>query len=127
MSSTSHQQFSWHDWTQSHLGLVPLLLLFGALMLYLFAAQRAVGWSTHRTTAFLSGLIVTFIATQSVIGVFDMEPFSDHMIQHLLLTLVAAPLFALSAPLDLAYEAGSPRVRAWLDGSVMTTVTHPLF
>ena len=33
-----------------------------------------------------------------------MEYFSDHMVQHLLLIMVAAPLFALSAPLDLAYE-----------------------
>ena len=34
--------------------------------------------------------------------------FSDHMIQHLLLIMVAAPLFALSAPLDLAYASGPP-------------------
>jgi putative copper resistance protein D len=77
--------------------------------------------------SFLAGLIVTFIATQSVIGVFDMEYFSDHMIQHLLLIMVAAPLFALSAPLDLAYDAGSPRLRRLLDGRVMTLVTQPLF
>ena len=38
-----------------------------------------------------------------------MEYFSDHMVQHLLLIMVAAPLFALTAPLDLAYDAGSAR------------------
>jgi len=54
-------------------------------------------WSAKRTVSFLAGLIVTFLATQSIIGVFDMEYFSDHMIQHLLLIMVAAPLFALSA------------------------------
>src|SRR5665213_1289453 len=85
MSSTSRQQFSWHDWNQWHLGVLPLLLLFGALLLYMFAAQRAVGWSSRRTIAFIAGLIVTFLATQSVIGTFDMEYFSDHMIQHLML------------------------------------------
>jgi putative copper resistance protein D len=127
MTSTSHPQFSWHDWNQWHLGVLPLLLLFAALMAYMFAAQRAVGWSPRRTTAFIAGLIVTFLATQSVIGLFDMEYFSDHMIQHLMLIMVAAPLFALSAPLDLAYEAGSSRLRQILDGKVMTTITQPLF
>jgi putative copper resistance protein D len=125
--SSSRPQFSWHDWNQWHVGVLPLLLIFAALVLYLFAAQRVGNWSTNRMVAFLSGLIVTFIATQSVIGVFDMEYFSDHMIQHLLLIMVAAPLFALSAPLDLAYDAGSPRLRHFLDGRFMTTITQPLF
>lgn len=101
--------------------------MFAALVLYLFAAQRVGNWSTKRTMSFLAGLIVTFIATQSVIGTFDMEYFSDHMIQHLLLIMVAAPLFALSAPLDLAYDGGSPRLRHFLDGRFMTLVTQPLF
>jgi len=103
-----------------------LLMMFAALMLYMIGTQRVGYWSAKRTVSFLAGLIVTFIATQSVIGVFDMEYFSDHMIQHLLLIMVAAPLFALSAPLDLAYEAGSERLRHFLDGRFMTLVTQPL-
>jgi len=126
MPSSSRQQFSWHDLGQSHFGVIALILLFGALLLYVFATQRASGWSTLRTTSFIAGLVVTFLATQSVIGVFDMEYFSDHMIQHLLLIMVAAPLFALSAPLDLAYAAGSSRVRRVLDGRFMKFTTHPL-
>src|ERR1039457_5445264 len=124
--SSSRPQFSWHDWNQWHLGALPLILLFAALMIYMFGVQRVENWSPKRTVAFLAGLIVTFIATQSVIGLFDMEYFSDHMIQHLLLIMVAAPLFALSAPLDLAYDAGSPRLRHFLDGRPMTTITQPL-
>jgi putative membrane protein len=65
---------------------------------------------------FRPGLLITFIATQSFIGTYDMEYFSDHMVQHLLLIMVAAPLFALSAPLDLAYESGTTRMRRFLDG-----------
>jgi putative copper resistance protein D len=109
------------------LGVLPLLLMFAALMLYMIGAQRVGNWSAKRTVSFLAGLIVTFIATQSVIGVFDMEYFSDHMIQHLLLIMVAAPLFALSCPLDLAYDAGGPRLRHFLDGRFITLVTQPLF
>ena len=126
MPSMSRQQFSWHDLGQSHFGVIALILLFTALILYVSAAQRARGWSTLRTTSFVAGLVVTFLATQSVIGVFDMEYFSDHMIQHLLLIMVAAPLFALSAPLDLAYAAGSEMIRRALDGRFMKFVTHPL-
>jgi len=125
--SLSRPQFSWHDWNQWHLGVLPLLMMFAALMLYMIGTQRVGFWSAKRTVSFLAGLIVTFIATQSVIGVFDMEYFSDHMIQHLLLIMVAAPLFALSAPLDLAYDAGSERLRHFLDGRFMTLVTQPLF
>jgi len=127
MSSALRPQFSWHDWNEWHLGVLPLLLLVAALFFYLFAAQRVGTWSARRTIAFVAGLIVTFVATQSVIGLFDMEYFSDHMIQHLLLIMVAAPLFALSAPLDLAYDAGSQRLRHILDGRAMTTITQPLF
>lgn len=125
--SSSRPQFSWHDWNQWHLGVLPIVLLFVALLLYMFGVQRVAEWSPRRTVSFLAGLIVTFIATQSVIGLFDMEYFSDHMIQHLLLIMVAAPLFALSAPLDLAYDAGSPGLKRVLDGRVMSTLTHPLF
>src|SRR6202142_957499 len=125
--SSSRPQFSWHDWNLWHLGVLPILLLFAALIVYMFGVQRVANWSPKRTIAFLSGLIVPFLATQSVIGLFDMEYFSDHMIQHLLLIMVAAPLFALSAPLDLAYDAGSQRLRHRLDGRLLTTITQPLF
>jgi putative copper resistance protein D len=76
---------------------------------------------------FLCALVVTFVATESVIGYFDMEYFSDHMVQHLLLIMVAAPFFALSRPLDLLYEVCTTHVRSFLDGDVMKAVTHPLF
>src|SRR5665213_2474505 len=68
MSSSSRPQFSWHDWNQWHLGVLPLLMLFAALVIYMIATQRVGTWSARRTVAFLAGLIVTFIATQSLFG-----------------------------------------------------------
>ena len=121
------QPFSWHHVNQWQVSLVPLALLIGAGAIYLMGVRRVPSWSIWRVVAFASGLLVTFLATQSVIGVYDMAYFSVHMIQHLMLIMVAAPLFALSAPLDLAYDAGSERVRAVLDGRVMAVITHPLF
>ncbi|MGD0055728.1 MAG: cytochrome c oxidase assembly protein [Acidimicrobiales bacterium] len=121
------QPFSWRHLNLWHLSWLATILLLGAAVLYLVAARRARGWPRHCTALFLSGVAVTFVATQSVIGYYDLEYFSDHMIQHLLLIMVAAPLFALARPLDLLYEVGSSATRRFLDGDVMKAVTHPLF
>jgi putative copper resistance protein D len=118
--------FSWHHLNQWDLSVVTILLLLIAGSLYARGVLRATSWPRNRSVCFASGLFVTFIATQSFIGVFDQEYFSDHMIQHLLLIMVAAPLFALSAPLDLAYQAGNATIRRWLDSRFMAGVTHPL-
>ena len=102
-------------------------MIVAAALLYGYAAHRNPPWSVLRTTSFVAGLGVTFLATESVIGAYDFTYFSDHMIQHLLLIMVAAPLFALSAPLDLAYATGSRRFRRFLDSRLMAVVTQPLF
>ncbi len=68
-----------------------------------------------RTIAYLSGLAAIAIALQSGIERYDTVLFSVHMVQHILLTLVAAPLIALGAPVTLALRVASPRVRRrWL-------------
>jgi len=118
--------FSWRHLNQWQFGLVPSLLLIAAGCAYLIGVRRAPRWLRSRAVYFFAGLAVTFLATQSVVAVYDDSYFSDHMVQHLMLVMVAAPLFALSAPLDLAYAAGGPRLRAALDGPVMRLVTHPL-
>jgi putative copper resistance protein D len=123
----SMQSFSWHHLDQWHLGVIGILLLVAAGSAYFLAQRRVGNWPRTRAAWFYLGLAVTFLATESVLGVYDMEYFSAHMIQHLLLIMLAAPLFALSAPLDLAYAAGGTRLRAILDGRVMLVLTHPLF
>jgi cytochrome c oxidase assembly factor CtaG len=119
--------FSWHHLNHWDIGVIPMILLIGAGAFYLGSARRVASWPRVRTVCFGLGLLVTFIATQTFIGAYDMEYFSDHMVQHLLLIMVAAPLFALSAPLDLVYESGDQRTRKFLDGPFMAKVTHPLF
>ena len=118
--------FSWHHLNEWHIGALPLVLMVVALILYAMGVRRAPEWSRARSASFLAALIVTFLSTMSVLGVYDMAYFSAHMIQHLLLIMMAAPLFALSAPLDLWRSAGGARTRAIFDGRVMTVLTHPL-
>jgi putative copper resistance protein D len=119
--------FSWHHVNRWDLGIIPIVLMLCAAVIYVQYVRRTPGWPRVRSVCFGLGLAVTFLATESFLGTYDMEYFSVHMVQHLLLIMVAAPLFALSAPLDLAYAAGSDAVRRWLDSPLMTRVTHPLF
>jgi putative copper resistance protein D len=65
----------------------------------------------RRTVAFLGGLAAIAVALLSGIEAYDTTLFSIHMVQHLLLTLVAAPLLALGAPITTLLRASSPNVR----------------
>jgi putative membrane protein len=53
-----------------------------------------------RTRAWTAGLVTLLVALQSPIEAYDTTLFSVHMVQHLLLTMVAAPLLALGAALE---------------------------
>ena len=113
------------------IGLLPIVLLVVVTVLYFGGVLRVSTWPKWRTGSFVAGVAVTFVATQSVLGVYDMVLFSDHMIQHLFLIMIAAPLFALSAPLDLASLAlrgSAKRTIDWfIDGPVGAVVFHPIF
>jgi cytochrome c oxidase assembly factor CtaG len=86
-------------------------------------------WSVRRTSAFAGGLVVTFAAVEGFVGVYDDVLFYDHMIQHLMLIMVAAPLFAMAAPIELLERAtGGAAHRAVAKGlgsKVAELVAHP--
>lgn len=90
---------------------VPLILLLGAFVLYLWGVARANRlhprhpWPWWRTMVFTCALVVTAVAVLSFIGVYDRVLFWDHMVQHLMLIMVASPLFAAGAPVRLALLA----------------------
>lgn len=120
------QPFSWHHLGVWTFGVVPLALMVVAGLFYVWGARRTKDWPVVRTLFFALGLIVTFLATESFIGVYDNAYQSDHMVQHLMLIMIAAPLFAVATPLDLAYRAGTSTIRRFLESRVMSAVTHPL-
>jgi putative copper resistance protein D len=90
---------------------VPVAMILGAGILYLWGVRRANVirprhlWSAGKTAAFMAALATTALSLFSFIGVYDGELFWDHMVQHLLLIMVAAPLFAIASPLELAFRA----------------------
>ena len=70
----------------------------------------------YRVWSWYLGLIVILVALESPIGTYDTTLFAVHMVQHLLLVMVAAPLLALGAPITLLLRVASPssRQRFWL-------------
>jgi len=88
-------------------------------------------WPLSRTALFLSGLAVIVIATQSGIGSYDDVLFSDHMIQHLLLIMVAPPLLVVGQPATLLLHASRNPLHTWtkkvLRSRVMAGLTWPPF
>jgi cytochrome c oxidase assembly factor CtaG len=84
-----------------------------------------------RSFAFYGALAAVAVALDSGIDRYDTVLFSVHMVQHLLLTLVAAPLFALSAPITLLLRLSSPATRRrWilpvLHSRVLRTLSFPV-
>ncbi|HEV2427004.1 MAG TPA: cytochrome c oxidase assembly protein [Acidimicrobiales bacterium] len=118
-------RFTWRDVGRWQVDPVSVALMAGALALYLWGASRVPGWRRGQVAAFAAGIAVVFLAVESVIGVYDSAYVSDHMIQHLMLIMVASPLFALARPLDLAAGA-SPALARLLASRPMEFVLHPL-
>jgi cytochrome c oxidase assembly factor CtaG len=92
-------------------------LLVTAALLWLVAAQRvraargpaAVSW--RRSALFLAALGAIAVALESPVDAGAASRFSVHMVQHLLLALVAAPLLVLARPATLALQVATPQAR----------------
>ena len=92
---------------------VPLasgpLTLFAALYLagtWTVARRHpARPWPRTRTAAFLAGLVAVAVAVQGSDGVYDDVLLRAHMVQHLLLIMVAPPLLVYGRPVTLLLHA----------------------
>ena len=121
-------------WTLEPVPLALILLaaaLYGAGLRRLDRAEARPRWPGSRTAAFYGGLAVTTIALLSPIDTYADVSFSIHMVQHVLLLMVAAPMFALGAPVTLALRASRPETRRRillpvLHSRPVALLTHPL-
>jgi cytochrome c oxidase assembly factor CtaG len=88
-------------------------------------------WPLWRTALFLGGLAVVVIATESGIGSYDDVLFWDHMVQHLLLLMVAPPMLVVGQPATLLLHASRNPLHTWtkklLRSRVVTWLTWPPF
>lgn len=106
----------WSHWAWQDL---PLLLLIGGvyaigLRSLWRRAGTGSGISRGQAALFGAGLLTLFVALVSPLDALSEELLSAHMVQHLLMVLVAAPLFALGRFTLAAARAFPPRWTAWL-------------
>ena len=84
---------------------VILAVLYGWGVVRVARRHPARPWPAWRTAMFAAGLAVIVLATQSGIGAYDDLLFYDHMVQHLMLLMVAPPLLITGQPLTLLLHA----------------------
>lgn len=105
-------EWNWDPWVLSMLAALSLLYLRGLKGLW-GRAGRGRGISIWRAAAYLAGVAALFVSLISPVDAASQALFSVHMVQHLLLMVVAAPLLILGRPM-LAYLWGLPK--SWRTG-----------
>ncbi|MGH2385506.1 MAG: cytochrome c oxidase assembly protein [Candidatus Limnocylindria bacterium] len=115
------------QWTFDPLALLGLVV---TAAVYLWAVRRVN--ATHpanlqpayRSWLFLGGLAAIGVALVSPIEAYEGVLFSVHMVQHMLLELVAAPLLLAGAPITLALRAARPSARKRLLSMLQSRIVH---
>lgn len=116
-------------WSFDPLALVPLIGVGWAYLWAVGRVDRAHPGNPHpryRTWLFMSGLATIGIALVSPIEAYEGLLFSVHMVQHMLLQLLAAPLLLAGAPITVALRAASPSVRRRLLSVLQSRIVHVL-
>src|SRR3989442_11829399 len=115
-------------------GVALLLLAIGGLYALGLASVGARGsrpFPRRKRNSFVAGWVVLVLALVSPVDRYSDYLLSVHMVQHLLLTMVAAPLLLLGAPVTLVLQASSPGFRhrvlvPVLHSRIVKTLSHPV-
>jgi putative copper resistance protein D len=120
-------------WRFDPLVVVPLVATAAAYLWAVRMVNRAHPRNPHprvRTWCFMGGLGAIGLALASPIEAYEGVLFSVHMVQHLLLMLVAAPLLLAGGPITLTLRVATPPVRRrllWvLHSPVVKAISFPV-
>jgi len=112
---------------------VLLIAVLGLYVLGMTWVRRRTGHPFPRRRCFfyVAGWAALVLALVSPVDRYSHLLLSVHMAQHLLIAMVAAPLLLLGAPVTLALQAASPRVRQRvmlpvLHSRAVKAVSHPI-
>lgn len=126
-----------HTFTRFNLSAFPLCVLAASAAIvvwYLSAewrlAARGRDWSHWRTASFLGGVFTVDVAFCSSVAIYAGTYFQAHIIQHLLLMVVAPALLALGAPSTLLLQTSRRSVKErWLHilrSEWFAALSHPV-
>jgi cytochrome c oxidase assembly factor CtaG len=105
-------------------------VLYGWGVIRVARRHPARPWPAWRTLLFFGGLATIVIATQSGVGAYDDVLFWDHMVQHLMLIMVAPPLLIFGQPMTLLMHASRNPLHTWvkrvLRSKVVSFLTWPV-
>ncbi len=122
------------SWTLEPFALIGIVV---AATLYVIAVRRVDRAHPgnpvprRRIAAWLAGLGVIAVALFAFVDVYATSLFSVHMVQHLLLAMVGAPLLLLGAPITLLLRVASPetrrrRILPVLHSRPVRVISHPV-
>ena len=127
-------RLTWSNALIPHFTWASIVLLLG-LNAYILATRRVARlgrgpWPRTRTYSALAATVALWLATNSVVGAYDMTLFSMHMVQHLLIVMVGAGFVAGAAPVDLVRDATSGHLHTVVERVVHsplgTFLDHPV-
>jgi putative membrane protein len=103
------------DWQGGLFAVGVAVALIAIAAWYLLAVRRLEArgrhWSPWRTTSFLVALVTVGFALDGSVATLANFSFTAHVIQHLLLMVVAPPLAALGAPMTLLLQTSRRRTK----------------
>ena len=105
-------------------GIAVAALVFGWAARRVRDRHTANPHPVYRSWLFMGGLVAIGLALVSPVEAYEGQLFSVHMVQHMLLELVAAPLLLAGAPITLALRASSPTWRRRLLAVLRSRIVH---
>jgi cytochrome c oxidase assembly factor CtaG len=127
---TAHTAFTeWQFAPVVTVGVAVLAVLYVVGIVRVRRRHPARPWPWLRSLAFFAGLVAVVLATESSIGAYDDVLFSVHMVQHLMLIMVAPALLVVGRPITLLLHASRNPVHTWtkrvIRSRVATALTCP--
>jgi putative membrane protein len=121
-------------WQTGPFSLVVAVVLLSVAVWYVRATVSVAGrgrhWPIGRTVSFLAGLAAIEWALGSAVVTYTNYTFVAHIIQHLLLMIIAPPLLAMGAPMTLLLQTVrrefKVRLLKGLHSPVFGAISHPV-
>jgi putative membrane protein len=125
------------DWSIGASAATLLVAIGSIAFMYVGAVARANRcdrrgrrWPRHRSFFFLAGVATAGVDLCSGIGTEADTRLSAHMLEHMILWVIVAPLLAAGAPVRLAFRslprAGRRRLARWLRSRTVSALTSPV-